>query len=121
MPKSKSRQIVCMFPVESITGKMSREKDKVSSKNPGFKVFVGYQNAYSVSNRFQCKSKARTSIPKESEISARTKFKQAVTATNTALSNPTQLSTYTAAYKKNPEGYKTIRGYIFSKEYSKYA
>lgn len=115
----KSRQIVCMFPVESIVGKLAREKDKVSAKNPGFKTFVGYQNAYAVTNRFQCKSKHRTTMASDSENSVRTKFKTAVTNTNTALTNPTTSAPYIAAYKKNPEGYNTLRGYVFAKEYAK--
>lgn len=120
MPVSKSRQIVCMFPVESITGKMSREKDKVSKNNPGFKVFVGYQNRYSVTNRFQCKAKARVGELKETEIQARSKFKQAVANTNKImLEQPQELVKYTSSYQKNPEGYKTLRGYVFAKEYAK--
>lgn len=120
MPISKSRQIVCMFPVESITGKMSREKDKVSKKNPGFKVFVGYQNRYSVANRFQCKAKARSTQPDEAELQARSKFKEAVMQTNKIMfETPQELAKYMAAYQKNPEGYKTVRGYVFAKEYAK--
>ncbi len=59
----------------------------------------------------------RTSAPSEKEVATRSKFTNA-TAAIAALTEE-EKSAYASAFKKNPKGYKTLRGYIFAMEYKK--
>ncbi len=61
----------------------------------------------------------RTSAPSENETAVRTKFTTVRKAVS-ALSTQEQAA-YSTAYKKNPKGYKTLRGYMFAEEYRKAA
>ncbi len=53
------------------------------------------------------------------QVEQQTKFAQAQAAVAEVFGNPTELTAYTEAYKANPEGYASLRGYIFAKEYAK--
>lgn len=61
----------------------------------------------------------RTTPPTENETAVRTKFTTVRKAVS-ALSTQEQAA-YAAAYKKNPQGYKTLYGYTFAQEYKKTA
>lgn len=113
-----SRQIICMTPVEAMVGKLARSKDKVSSKNPGFKAFVGFQRSYAVTNRFALKVRPRSAGYTEEELKLQTKFKQAVTNARKAMLDPVQLPTLQKEYKESPT-HKTFYGFVFAKEYAK--
>ena len=55
-----------------------------------------------------------------SQLAQRAKFRQAQTATATALATPETRATYEASYKKQHK-YITLRGYVFAEEYKKLA
>ena len=61
----------------------------------------------------------RTTPPNENELAIRSKF-ATVRKAVLALSSQEQAA-YAAAYKKNPQGYKTLYGYTFAQEYKKTA
>ncbi len=52
------------------------------------------------------------------QIAVRTRFAAAVAATNAAMEDPEQIAAYATAFK-NQTKYKTLRGFIFAKEYAK--
>lgn len=55
--------------------------------------------------------------PTENQTNARQRFATAHTNAN-ALSEE-QKATYAAAFKRNPEKYRSLQGYIFAQEYKK--
>ena len=61
----------------------------------------------------------RSTPPSEAELATRTRFSEVQAAI--AVLSEEDKSAYASAYQKNPKGYKTLRGYIFAKEYAKLA
>lgn len=114
MPSKSTRRLVCVMPVESINGKILPTKDKLT--DPEARGFVGYQNSWSVANRFRCYNKP---IPVQSasasQIAARNAFKTTLTQVQTIMQDPSQRQQYASEWKSKPEGYVTLRGYIFAK------
>ena len=60
----------------------------------------------------------RTKPFSEAELARQEKFRQAASATKTALADPTTRATYEAEFKEQKK-YKTLYGYIFAKEMAK--
>ncbi len=52
------------------------------------------------------------------QVAARDKFKTALAATSAAMADPTQLATYSDAFRKQKK-YSDLHGYIFAQEYAK--
>ena len=61
----------------------------------------------------------RTTPPTEDEVAVRTKFAAAIAARK-ALTTQEKLA-YRNAWLANKEGYATLQGYMFAKEYAKLA
>ena len=112
------RRMVCVMPVEAIVGKMAPKNQKVNRNNAGFKCFVGYQLSGSVFNRFQVKSRPRTTPVSTDEQNLRTIFTTVVKATRTRLADPEKMLQDQQAFAKQTK-YKTLYQYVFNQEYDK--
>lgn len=118
MAKLSARRMVCVMPVEAIIGKMAPSDQKVTADNQGFKCFVGFQNKRSVFNRFQVRSKPRSTAVKQDELVRRKNFGDVVKATRQRLNDPDQSLTDMIAYS-NQTKYKTLYAYVFNLEFAK--
>lgn len=112
------RRMVCVMPVEAVIGKMAPSDQKVNQANAGFKCFVGYQHGHSVFNRYQVRTKPRTTPVQQEELVRRKKFADTVKATRERLNNPDQSLADQIAYS-NQTKYKTLYSYVFNLEYNK--
>lgn len=118
MAKLSARRMVCVMPVEAIIGKMAPSDQKVTADNQGFKCFVGFQNKHSVFNRYQVRSRPRTSAVKQEELVLRKKFADTVKATRLRLNDPDKSLADQIAYSQQTK-YKTLYSYVFNLEYNK--
>lgn len=112
------RRMVCVMPIEAVIGKMAPKDQKVNRKNAGFKCFVGYQLNGSVFNRFQVKSRPRSTPVSTDEQNQRTIFTTVVKAVRTRLANPETALQDQQAFAKQTK-YKTLYQYVFNQEYDK--
>ena len=110
--------MVCVMPVEAVIGKMAPSDQKVTKENAGFKCFVGYQLGHSVFNRYQVRTKPRTTAVHQEELVRRKKFADTVKATRARLMDPDQSLTDQIAYSQQTK-YKTLYSYVFNLEYNK--
>ena len=110
--------MVCVMPIEAVIGKMAPKDQKVNRKNAGFKCFVGYQLNGSVFNRFQVKSRPRSTPVSTDEQNQRTIFTTVVKAVRTRLANPETALQDQQAFAKQTK-YKTLYQYVFNQEYDK--
>ncbi len=115
MPNHSKRMFTLVMPYETGSGKLARKADKVSKDNPGFKCFVGYKQFVSPTiNRFQVRIKPITAAATPSQDAQKNRFKSAVANTKAIMTDPDQLLPYRNAWRDNPSGYKTLRGFVFA-------
>lgn len=110
------RRLVCVMPVEAIIGKIAPADQKVSTSNPGFKCFVGYQRGNGIFNRYQVKKNPRLRAYEQDELNRQKAFADAVKATRQRLLDPDQNLTDQIAFSKQSK-YKTLYSYVFNQVY----
>ena len=112
------RRMVCVMPVEAVIGKMAPSDQKVNKENAGFKCFVGYQLGNSVFNRYQVKSRPRSTSVKQEELNRQKNFGDVVKATRARMLDPDQSLADMLAFEKQTK-YKTLYAYVFNQEWAK--
>ena len=98
-------QIKLEAPFTSFHGKICKHSDII------FKEMYGNQFTSQICN-------PRTKPFSEAELARQEKFRQAATATKTALNDPSTRATYEAEFKAQNK-YKSLYGYVLAKEYAK--
>ena len=98
-------QIKLEAPFTSFRGKICKHSDII------FKEMYGSQFTSQICN-------PRTKPYSQAELDRQEKFRQAATATKTALNDPSTRATYEAEFKEQKK-YKTLYGYVFAKEMTK--
>ncbi len=73
-------------------------------------------SGYKFVQKVEVKSYAARSAANEAQMLTRARFMEALSRTDTALSDPSELSTYQAKFLKQFR-YPTLRGYIFADKY----
>lgn len=113
MSNYSKRRMVCVMPIEAVIGKMAPQDQKVNKDNAGFKCFVGYQVGNSVYNRFQVKTRPRSTSTTEDEQAIRTKFTNVAKQTRERMQNPSLAQQDMVAFSKQTK-YKTFYSYVFN-------
>lgn len=118
MSNYSKRRMVCVMPIEAVIGKMAPKNKKVNKDNAGFKCFVGYQVGTSVFNRYQVKSRPRSTAVTPDEMQHRQKFATVLKATRLRMQNPEQSVSDQMAFAAQTK-YKTLYSYVFNQEWKK--
>ena len=118
MSNYSKRRMVCVMPIEAVIGKMAPKNQRVNRENAGFKCFVRYQVGTSVYNRYQVKSRPRSTAVTPGETQHRQKFATVLKATRARMQDPVQAAQDQLAFAAQTK-YKTLYSYVFNQEWKK--
>lgn len=110
-----------VLPVESMSGKWAQKSDVMRSSSDVAQVISNVKIWKSNGSATRYTRILRNPFVGEassSQTAQRAKFKQAWASVATVLADPAQLAQYKEAFEKQKK-YKSLRNYIFVKEYEK--
>lgn len=119
-----ARIATLMAPFETITGKYARNQDKVKNfEKPSVarsnRFFYGNTRHWDNTNYVALRQKSRQTPYSAAETKVMDDFKTVSGLAKAIYANRSGAAfiAYSASFEKNQEGYKTLWGYIFAKEY----